>query len=66
VEEVYQKGGEEMSEGMRCPGCGAEFASYDMLIDHVVLMHESNCQMCGAELSTKAELLSHNKEKHGI
>jgi uncharacterized C2H2 Zn-finger protein len=55
-----------MSEGTRCPGCGAEFDSYDSLIDHVVDAHESNCQMCGAELGTKTELLKHNKEKHGV
>lgn len=55
-----------MSEGTRCPGCGVEFDSYDSLIDHVVDAHESNCQMCGAELGTKAELLKHNKEKHGV
>lgn len=55
-----------MSEGARCPGCGAEFESYDVLIDHVVQAHESNCQICGAELAIKAELLNHNKEKHGM
>jgi transcription elongation factor Elf1 len=55
-----------MSEGMRCPGCGAEFNSYDTLIDHVVEAHEANCQMCGAELASKEELLKHNKEIHGV
>ena len=55
-----------MSEGTRCPGCGAEFDSYDVLIDHVVKVHESNCQICGAELATKDDLLKHNKESHGM
>ena len=60
------KGGDVVSEVMKCPGCGAGFDSYDSLIDHVVAMHDSNCQMCGAELGSKAELLQHNKEEHGV
>lgn len=55
-----------MVEEMKCPGCGATFESYDLLIDHVVVAHDSNCQMCGAELATKEELLIHNKEIHGV
>ena len=55
-----------MSEVMKCPGCGAGFDSYDSLLDHVVATHDSNCQMCGAELGSKAELLQHNKEEHGV
>jgi len=51
---------------MKCTGCGEKFDSYKKLIDHVVEAHESNCQMCGAKLNTKDELLKHNKEKHGI
>ena len=55
-----------MVDGTRCPGCGAEFDSYNALIDHVVEAHDANCQICGAELATKDDLLKHNKEKHGI
>lgn len=55
-----------MVEGMKCPGCGAAFESYDSLIDHVVKVHDSNCQMCGANLTSKVELLKHNKEQHGV
>ena len=55
-----------MSEIEKCPGCSALFDSYEKLIDHVVEIHESNCQMCGAELNSKGELLKHNTEKHGI
>jgi uncharacterized C2H2 Zn-finger protein len=59
-------GGDVLGKKMKCPGCGAEFDSYDMLIDHVVKVHESNCQMCGAVLNSKEELLKHNKEVHGV
>ena len=55
-----------MSEIVKCPGCGAKFDSQEKLIDHVVEVHESNCQICGAKIETKAELLKHNKEKHGL
>jgi hypothetical protein len=63
---LRRKGGEVLSEGMKCPGCGAEYDTYDELIDHVVEAHDSNCQMCGAELTSKEELLKHNKEIHGV
>lgn len=66
MDKASGEGGEVMSEGTRCPGCGAEFDSYDVLIDHVVKVHESNCQICGAELATKDDLLKHNKESHGM
>jgi hypothetical protein len=65
-DEIYGNGGEViLPEKAKCPGCGAEFDSYDKLINHVVEAHESNCQICGANLNTKEELLQHNKEKHG-
>jgi uncharacterized C2H2 Zn-finger protein len=51
---------------MKCPGCGAKFDSYEKVIDHVVKVHESNCQICGAKLNTKEDLLKHNRGKHGI
>ncbi|NLF87689.1 hypothetical protein GX563_02575 [Candidatus Bathyarchaeota archaeon] len=50
----------------KCPGCGKEFSSYSELIDHVVEAHEATCQVCGARLGSRHELLLHNKEKHGI
>ena len=50
---------------MKCPGCGTGFDTYDELIDHVVEIHDSNCQMCGAKIDTKEELLKHNKDIHG-
>jgi hypothetical protein len=50
---------------MKCPGCGAGFDAYGELIDHVVEIHDSNCQMCGAKIDTKEELLKHNKDIHG-
>jgi hypothetical protein len=55
-----------MSEITKCAGCGAEFNSYDKLMDHVAEEHNSNCQICSAELSSKEELLEHNKIKHGM
>lgn len=55
-----------MPELTKCPGCGARFASYDQLIDHVVKAHDITCQVCGAKLGSKEELLRHNKEIHGI
>jgi transcription elongation factor Elf1 len=53
-------------EKFKCPGCGAEFESYDELIDHVVEKHEANCQICGAKTLTREELIKHNKEVHGV
>jgi uncharacterized C2H2 Zn-finger protein len=50
----------------KCPGCGAQFENYDQLIDHVVKVHDITCQVCGAKLGSKEELLAHNREKHGI
>lgn len=55
-----------MPELTKCPGCGAQFDIYDHLIDHVVKVHNITCQVCGAKLNSKTELLQHNKEKHGI
>ncbi len=52
-----------MPELTECPGCGAQFDTYDQLIDHVVKAHNI---ICGAKLNSKEELLQHNKEKHGI
>ena len=50
----------------KCPGCGTEFDTQDKLLDHVVEVHDSNCQICGAELNSKDELIKHNKEIHGM
>lgn len=50
----------------KCPGCGAQFDTYDQLINHVVKAHDTTCQVCGAKLGSKQELLDHNKEKHGM
>ncbi len=55
-----------MSEKVKCPGCGAEFDTYEKLIDHVVEKHNSNCQICGAKTVTREDLIKHNREKHGI
>jgi len=55
-----------MPELTKCPSCGAQFDTYDQLIDHVVKAHNITCQVCGAKLNSKEELLKHNKEKHGI
>ena len=50
----------------KCPGCGAQFKTYNELIDHVVKAHDATCQICGAKTKSKEELLEHNKEKHGL
>jgi uncharacterized C2H2 Zn-finger protein len=50
----------------KCPGCGAQFDTYDQLIDHVVEAHNITCQVCGAKLNSKEELLQHNKQKHNL
>ena len=63
---MVQIGGDVLDKKFKCPGCGAEFDSYDKLLDHVVEVHESNCQMCGAKLNSKEELLKHNKEVHDV
>jgi transcription elongation factor Elf1 len=55
-----------LPEITKCPGCGAEFETYDQLIDHLVERHNSTCQVCGAKLSSKEELIQHNKQKHGM
>ena len=55
-----------MSEGVKCPGCGAKFNTHEELIDHVVAVHNSNCQICGAKTQTRGELMKHNKKVHGI
>jgi len=55
-----------MTELTKCPGCGAQFATYDQLIKHVVIAHNATCQVCGAKLLSKEELLEHNKKEHGI
>ncbi len=50
----------------KCPGCGAQFDTYDQLIDHVAKAHDTTCQVCGAKLNSKQELLEHNKEAHEL
>ncbi len=55
-----------MTQLTKCPGCGAQFDSYDQMISHVVKAHDITCQVCGAKLDSKQELLVHNKENHGL
>jgi hypothetical protein len=50
----------------KCPGCGEELSSYDEFINHIVKAHNASCQVCGAHLTSKRELLVHNREKHDI
>lgn len=50
----------------KCMGCGEEFSSYNELVDHVITAHNVTCQVCGAHLISKRELLYHNKIKHGL
>lgn len=50
----------------KCMGCGEAFGSYGELVDHVVVAHNVTCQVCGERLSSKRELLLHNKERHGL
>jgi len=66
VEQTVRKIECALPELTKCPGCGAQFSTYDQLIDHLVKAHNTTCQVCGAKLTNKEELLQHNKEKHGI
>jgi uncharacterized C2H2 Zn-finger protein len=50
----------------KCPGCGAQFNTYDQLINHVVNAHDTTCQVCGAKLGSKEGLLQHTKVEHGM
>ncbi|HLN45151.1 MAG TPA: C2H2-type zinc finger protein [Candidatus Sulfotelmatobacter sp.] len=55
-----------MPQPTKCPGCGAQFQTYDQLIDHIVAKHNITCQVCGAKVNSKEELIRHNKGKHGF
>ena len=42
-----------MSEGVKCPGCGAKFNTNEDLIDHVVAVHTQTAR--DAELRLEQE-----------
>jgi transcription elongation factor Elf1 len=56
----------KQSKLMKCRGCGAQFQTYDQLIEHVVRVHNATCQICGTQTNSKEELLRHNREVHNV
>lgn len=63
---MTEKSGTVTPQLTKCPGCGEEFSTYDEFIDHVVVAHNATCQVCGEHLTSKREMLLHNKERHSL